>query len=167
MVMRARRIARHWLQGLRPGRRLLPAAALAQIESEIKAAENTHAGEIRVVVETALSFGPLWHKIGARERALQLFASLGVWDTRHNNGVLIYVLLADRAIEIVADRGIAAHIPPGEWQGLCNEVSERFRQGDLTAGCCVAVQSVGRRLARFFPASDGDGNELPNQPVLL
>ncbi len=165
--MRARRMARHWLQGLRPARRLLPEAALLQIEGEIRSAESTHAGEIRVVVETALSFGLLWRKISARERALQLFASLGVWDTRHNNGVLLYVLLADRAIEIVADRGIAAHIPPGEWQALCNEVSERFRQGDLTAGCCVAVQSVGRRLARFFPAGDGDGNELPNQPVLL
>jgi hypothetical protein len=167
MVMRVRRIARHWLQGLRPARKLLPAPALAQIEGEIHAAERTHAGEIRVAVETALPFGPLWGKVGARERALQVFASLGVWDTKHNNGVLIYVLLADRAIEIVADRGIAAHISPAEWQGLCNELSERFRQGDLTAGCCVAVQSVGRRLARFFPASGGDGDELPNQPVLL
>ena len=165
--MAAPRIARHWLQGFRPARKLLPAAALAQIEAEIQAAERTHAGEIRVAVETALSFAQLWRKLSARERALQVFASLGVWDTQHNNGVLIYVLLADRAIEIVADRGIAAHIPPAEWQALCNEVSERFRQGDLTAGCCVAVRSVGLRLARFFPASDGDGNELPNQPVLL
>ncbi len=165
--MAAQRIARHWLQGFRPARKLLPAASLAQIEGEIQAAERTHAGEIRVAVETALSFGLLWRKISARERALQLFASLGVWDTKHNNGVLIYVLLGDRAIEIVADRGIAAHIPGAEWQALCDEVSERFRQGDLTAGCCVAVRSVGLRLARFFPASDGDGNELPNQPVLL
>ena len=165
--MLARRIARHWLQGLRPARKLLPHSALAQIESEVQNAERTHAGEIRVAVETALSFGLLWRRIRARERALQLFATLGVWDTQHNNGVLIYVLLADRAIEIVADRGIASHIPPAEWQALCDEVSERFRQGDLTDGCCVAVRSVGHRLARFFPAADGDGNELPNQPVLL
>jgi uncharacterized membrane protein len=165
--MRAQRIARHWYQSLHPARKLLPAAALAQIESEIQTAERTHAGEIRVAVETALSFGLLWRNISARTRALQVFASLGVWDTKHNNGVLIYVLLGDRAIEIVADRGIADHIPPAEWQGLCNEISERFRQGDLTAGCCVAVRSVGLRLARFFPASDGEGNELPNQPVLL
>jgi uncharacterized membrane protein YgcG len=165
--MLARRIARHWYQSLHPARKLLPAESLAQIESEIQSAERTHAGEIRVAVEAALSFGLLWRDISARERALQVFASLGIWDTKHNNGVLIYVLLADRAIEIVADRGISAHIPPAEWQALCNEVSEHFRQGDLTSGCCVAVRSVGRRLARFFPASAGEGNELPNQPVLL
>ncbi len=165
--MLAGRLARHWLQGLRPARKLLPAASLTQIETEIQQAERTHAGEIRVAVETALSFGFLWRRVRARERALQLFASLGVWDTEHNNGVLIYVLLADRAIEIVADRGIASHIPLPEWQALCDEVSERFRQGDLTAGCCVAVRSVGLRLARFFPASDGEVNELPNQPILL
>jgi hypothetical protein len=165
--MRARRILRHWLASLRPARKLMPAASLAQIEHEIELAERTHAGEIRVAVETALALPLLWHKLSARDRALQVFASLGVWDTRHNNGVLIYVLLGDRAVEIVADRGIAEHIPAPEWQALCNEVSERFRQGDPTAGCCVAVQSVGRRLARFFPASAGEGNELPNQPVLL
>jgi uncharacterized membrane protein len=165
--MLAQRIARHWYQSLHPARKLLPAASLAQIESEIQSAERTHAGEIRVAVETALSFGLLWRNVSARARALHVFASLGIWDTQHNNGVLIYVLLADRAIEIVADRGIAQHIPPAEWQALCDEVSEHFRQGDLTAGCCVAVRSVGRRLERFFPASDGEGNELPIQPVLL
>ena len=145
----------------------MPPAALAQIESEIESAERTHAGEIRVAVETSLSLPLLWRNLSARERALQVFASLGIWDTKHNNGVLIYVLMADRAVEIVADRGIAEHIPAPEWQALCEEVSERFRQGDPTAGCCVAVRSVGRRLARFFPATDGEGNELPNQPVLL
>jgi uncharacterized membrane protein len=167
MVMLAQRLARHWLQGLRPARKILPSSALAQIESEVQNAERTHAGEIRVAVETSLSFALLWRRVRARERALQLFARLRVWDTQHNNGVLIYVLLADRAIEIVADRGIASHIPPAEWQALCDEVSERFRQGDLADGCCVAVRSVGNRLARFFPAADGLGNELPNQPILL
>ncbi len=165
--MSPRRLLRHWLQGLRPARKLLPAPALAQIEAEVQAAERTHAGEIRVAVETALSFHQLWRDTSARERALQAFAALGIWDTRHNNGVLIYVLLADHAIEIVADRGIAEHIPAAEWQALCDEVSEHFRNGDPATGCCVAVRSVGRRLARFFPASEGDGNELPNQPVLL
>ena len=165
--MQLRRLFRHWLQGLQPAKKLLPPAALEQIESEVQAAERTHEGEIRVAVESALSFQLLWRDISARDRALQAFASLGVWDTRHNNGVLIYVLLADKAIEIVADRGIAEHIPASEWQGLCDEVSERFRQGDPASGCFVAVRSVGRRLARFFPATGGDGDELPNQPVLL
>ena len=165
--MSPQRIWRHWLASLRPARKLLPPSALAQIESEIQAAERTHAGEIRVAVETSLSLPQLWRNLSARARALQVFAALGIWDTQRNNGVLIYLLLADRALEIVADRGIAEHIPAPEWEALCNEVAERFRQGDPAAGCSVAVRSVGLRLARFFPADGGDGNELPNQPVLL
>ncbi len=119
------------------------------------------------MVETSLSFPQLWRAIGSRARALELFAALGVWDTAHNNGVLIYVLLADRTVEIVADRAIAAHIPAAEWAALCAEVAERFRQGDAAAGCCIAVRSVALRMARHFPAAGGDGDELPNQPVLL
>ena len=98
---------------------------------------------------------------------MRAFASLGVWDTAENNGVLIYVLLADQAVEIIADRAIAAHIPAAEWAALCTEAAERFRQGDAAAGCCVAIRGVAQRLARHFPASSGDGDELPNQPVLL
>ena len=165
--MMLQRIWRHWLAQLRPARQVLPAAALAQIDGEIQAAELTHAGEIRIAVETSLSLPQLWRGLAARARALQLFAALGVWDTAHNNGVLIYVLLADRAVEIVADRAIAERISEAEWAALCGEVAERFRQGDAAAGCCVAVRSVALRLARFFPAAGGDGNELPNQPVLL
>lgn len=167
MVTRLRRMGRHWLAHLKPARVLLPEPALAQIEADVHAAELTHEGEIRVAVETSLSFAQLWHGLSARERALQVFAALGVWDTAHNNGVLIYVLLADRAVEIVADRAIAAHIPAAEWAALCTEVAERFRQGEPAAGCCLAVRSVAQRLARYFPAAGGDGNELPNQPVLL
>jgi uncharacterized membrane protein len=167
MVTHLQRFWRHWNAHLRPARVLLPPAALAQIEAEIQAAERTHGGEIRVVVETSLSFLQLWFALGARARALQVFASLGVWDTEHNNGVLIYLLLADGAVEIVADRAIAAHIPATEWAALCAEVAERFRQGDPAAGCSVAIRGVAQRLARHFPASGGDGDELPNQPVLL
>ena len=161
------RLFRHGYAGLRPSRRLLNAAALAQIESEIQAAERTHSGEICIAIETALALPHLWGRLGARERALQVFASLGVWDTAQNNGVLIYVLLADHAIEIVADRGIAACVPAADWTNLCAEIGERFRQGELVAGCCMAVRSVAQRMARFFPSAGGDGNELPNQPILL
>ena len=165
--MPLQRLWSHWWTSLRPARQLLPAVALAQIESAIQSAELTHAGEIRFAVETSLSFRQLWRRLSARARALQVFAALGVWDTAHNNGVLIYVLVADRAIEIVADRAIAGQVPAAELAALCAEVTERFRQGDPAAGCCVAVRSVAQRLARFFPAAGGDGNELPNQPVLL
>jgi hypothetical protein len=167
MVTWLQRLVRHWLAHLKPARARLPEPALAQIEAEVRAAELTHEGEIRVAVETSLSFVQLWQALGARERALQVFAALGIWDTAHNNGVLIYVLLADRAVEIIADRAIAAHVPATEWAALCTEVAERFRKGEPAAGCCFAVRSVGQRLARHFPAAGGDGNELPNQPVLL
>ena len=162
-----RRIFSHLLASLQPARKLLDAAALAQIQGEIEAAERTHAGEIRVAVETSLSLTQLWRAVTPRTRALQVFAALGIWDTARNNGVLVYVLLADRAIEIVADRGIAECVPAAEWEALCTEVSERFRQGELAPGCCMAVRSVAQRMTRFFPSPGGDRNELPNQPVLL
>mgnify|MGYP001182198285 FL=1 len=165
--MLLQRLARHLYASLRPARRLLDAAAQAQIQGEIEAAERTHAGEIRVTIEASLTLRQLWRQLGPRARALEVFAALGVWDTARNNGVLIYVLLADRAIEIVADRGIAECVPAAQWEALCTEVSERFRQGELASGCCMAVRSVAQRMARFFPSSGGDGNELPNQPVLL
>ena len=165
--MLLRRIWRHWLAYLRPARQLLPATALAQIESEIQEAERLHCGEIRIAIETSLSLPQLWRRLGARARALQVYASLGVWDTAHNNGVLIYVLLGDRAVEIVADRAVAARISAAQWSALCAEVTERFRQGDAVAGCSAAIHGVAQQLARWFPAAGGDGNELPNQPVLL
>lgn len=161
------RLIRHLVSSLRPARRLLNAAARAQIQDEIAVAERTHAGEIRVAIEASLTLPQLWRGLAPRARALEVFAALGIWDTARNNGVLVYVLLADRAIEIVADRGIAECVPAAEWEALCTEVSERFRQGELASGCCVAVRSVAQRMARFFPSPGGDGNELPNQPVLL
>jgi uncharacterized membrane protein len=167
MVTFLQRLWRHWLASLQPARRLLPPAALAQIEAEIRAAEQAHEGEIRVVVETALSFSQLRRNLQARERALQLFASLGVWDTAHNNGVLIYVLLADRSVEIIADRAVAQRIAEAEWRALCTEIAAQCGRGEYAGACCMAVRSVGQRLARLYPAAGGDGNELPNQPILL
>ena len=96
-----------------------------------------------------------------------MFAALGVWDTSANNGVLIYVLLADRSVEIVADRAIAACVPEATWSALCAAVQEPFRLGDITGACCQAVQGVGRELERHFPSGGDLGNQLPNQPVLL
>jgi hypothetical protein len=167
MVKLLQRIWRHWLAGLHPARRLLSGAALAQIEAEVRAAKQAHEGEIRVVVETSLSLSELRMEMTARARALQLFASLHVWDTEHNNGVLIYILLADRSVEIIADRAVAQRIPAAEWASLCTEIAAHCGRGELAAGCCMAVRSVGQRLARLYPAPGGDGNELPNQPILL
>ena len=148
-------------------RRRFSLQVLAAIEAAVRDVEARHSGEIRFAVETALDIPELWHRVGPRERARQVFAQLGVWDTAQNNGVLIYVLLADRVVEIVADRGIAARIAPEQWESVCREIERQFREGRFQAGAVDAVQAVGRLLAEHFPAKRGGGDELPNQPVLL
>ena len=161
------RIYRHWLASFHPASRLVPPADSARIEAAVAAAEQRHAGEIRVVVEAALPFGLLLRGVDARTRALQLFASLGIWDTESNNGVLVYLLLGDRAVEFVADRGIAARIPDGDWASLCREVESLCAQGEVAEGCCVAVRGVSAQLERHFPRGGNSRNELPNQPILI
>ncbi len=148
-------------------RRRFSLEVLAAIEAAVRDVEARHSGEIRFAVETALDIPELLRRVGSRERAQQVFAQLGVWDTAQNNGVLIYVLLADRVVEIVADRGIAARIAPDQWETVCREIQRQFREGRFEAGAVGAVQAVGQLLAAHFPVKRGGGNELPNQPVLL
>jgi uncharacterized membrane protein len=140
---------------------------LAEIESAIGAVESRHSGEIRFVVETALDVEELWRQLPPRARALQVFSHLGVWDTVANNGVLIYVLFADRDVEILADRGIAARVPPEEWEQICREIEAHYREGRFAQGSVAGVRSVGRLLERHFPGQGAPPDELPNQPVLL
>jgi uncharacterized membrane protein len=148
-------------------RRFTP-QVLSDIAATITRVESQHEGEIRFAIETALHPVQLWHDLAPRERALQVFAHLGVWDTVHNNGVLIYVLRADRAVEILADRGLAARVPQAEWDEICREMERHFRARDFGGGAIAGIEQVGRLLERHFPGSRGTGaNELPNQPVLL
>ena len=165
--MSAGRLARHLCATRWSTRRQFPPAALAAIETAIREAESRHGGEIRFAVETALDLPELWRGLAPRHRASQVFGQLGVWDTAQNNGVLLYVLMADRVVEIVADRGIAALIQQSEWDGICREMERQFRDGRFMEGSVAAVHSVGRVLARHFPAARHDADELPNQPVLL
>jgi hypothetical protein len=158
---------RHLWAGLFGARRRFTPPVLAQIEAEVRAVEARHAGEIRFAVEAAFDGPELWRRRTPRERALQLFGSLGVWDTAANNGVLIYVLLADRDVEIVADRGIAARVSQAEWDAVCREMEDEFRAGRYAQGSLVGVRGVGTLLARHFPQARGDRNEQPDQPVLL
>ena len=161
------RIFRHWRSSFRPASQLVSPADSTRIESEVAAAEQRHAGEIRVVVEAALPFGLLVRDVGARTRALQLFASLGVWDTDANNGVLVYLLLGDRAVEFIADRGIATRIADGDWASLCRDVEALCAKGEVAEGCCTAVRGVAAQLERHFPRGANPRNELPNQPILI
>ena len=165
--MGLRRVLRH-LSATRWGtRRRFPPEVLQAIESVITEVEVHHAGEIRFAVETALDLPALWSGTSARQRAIEVFSRLGVWDTLGNNGVLVYVLMADRDIEIVADRGIAERVTEAEWAAVCREAEDAFSAGRYREGAEAAVRGVSRLLGRHFPAAGGDRNEQPDQPVLL
>lgn len=165
--MNLARLFRHLFATRRGARRCFPLSMLAEIESAIHDVESRHSGEIRFVVETALDPAELWRGVTPRERGVQLFSELRVWDTQNNNGVLIYVLLADHDVEILADRGIAARVPQAQWEEVCHEIEQHYRAGRFGQGSVAGVRAVGRLLAHHFPGAGGDANELPNQPVLL
>ena len=147
--------------------RAFPGRTLSAIDKAIKESEATHRGEIRFVVEGALHIEPLLRGQTARERAIEVFSQLRIWDTEHNNGVLIYLLLADRDVEIVADRGIHEKVGAQEWEGICREMEAAFRQADFKGGVVRGIQEVTRHLARHFPPIGDDRNELPDKPVVL
>lgn len=147
-------------------RRRFPSSTLHAIEAAITAAEARHGGEIRFVVETSLEFGALWAGVTPRERALQVFGELGVWDTEHNNGVLIYVLMAEHDVEIIADRGIAARVSAESWESLCRDMEQAFARGQFREGAVTGVEGVARLLSEHFPESAADRNEQPNLPIL-
>ena len=140
---------------------------LRGIEAAIAGVERLHAGEIRFAIETAFDLPDLWYGTTPRERAVLVFGQLGVWDPAGNNGVLIYVLMADRDVEIVADRAIAARVPASDWEAICREMESHFKEGRFGEGAEAGVAAVGRLLARHFPGDGGDENEQPDRPVML
>jgi uncharacterized membrane protein len=161
------RLMRHLFATRFGARRRFTPAVLADIETAVRDVESRHSGEIRFVIEPALDPLHVLRGVTPRERGAQIFSHLGVWDTQNNNGVLIYVLLADRDVEILADRGIAERVPQADWEQVCHEIEEHYRAGRFGQGSVAGIHSVGRLLARHFPGSGGDPDELPNQPVLL
>jgi uncharacterized membrane protein len=165
--MKLARIARHLL--VLPGAvaRAFPPAAMAAIEQGIARSEGAHGGEIRFAVEPALDTAPLFADQPARERALEVFSLLRLWDTEDRNGVLIYLLLAERDIEIVADRGVNAKVSAAEWEGICQTMEAELRRGDFTKGVLEGIEAVSRLLAKHFPRRAGNRNELPDRPVAL
>ena len=165
--MRFLRLIRHLATTRWSTRRRFTPQVRAAIEQAIGRCEAQHAGEIRFVVETALDLPELWHDLPPRLRALQLFGQLGVWDTAHNNGVLLYVLMADRVVEIIADRGIAERIAQPEWQAVCRQIELHYRAGRYREGSIAGIEGVAALLGRHFPGRHPSGQELPNQPVLL
>ena len=162
-----RRIGRHLLGHHWRVRRNFPPPVLTAIEQAIKAGEATHSGQVRFVIEGALDGKPLFRNQPPRERALDIFSRLRIWDTAHNNGVLIYLLLADRAVEIIADRGIDAKFGGDGWERICREMESDFRAGNFERGAIKGVEAVSRELAQHYPPAAGGMNELPDQPVLI
>ena len=165
--MDLQRLAQHLLRTPWHARRAFPPATMAAIGAVITAAERSHAGEIRFAVEDSLDPWALLRGQTPRERAIEVFANLRVWDTQHNNGVLIYVLLADHAVEIVADRGIHTHAGAQAWSDISRQLETAFKRADFHLGAVAGVDAVARVLRRHFPREGGDDNELPDQPVLL
>jgi uncharacterized membrane protein len=165
--MNIKRIGRHLLEHHWRVRRIFPPHVLARIEQAIKAGEATHAGQVRFVVEGALDGAPLFRDQPARARALDLFSHLRIWDTLHNNGVLIYLLLADRDVEIVADRGIDAKVGSEGWEAICRDMESEFKAGNFERGVIKGIEAVSRALANHFPPDGHPRNELPDRPVLI
>ena len=150
-------------------RRVLDDGALKRLEARVHDSEKEHSGEIRLCIEAGLPTSYLWKRLSVRDRAIAMFGKLRVWDTEHNNGVLIYLLLAEHAIEIVADRGLNAYVNHEQWQSIVQGMREAFRVGRFEEGLNAAVDAVDALLTRHFPITEGavNPNELPNPPVVL
>ena len=176
MIKTIARLLRHrWLDEA-DARRAVPPALAERLRQRVAASERRHTGEIRICVEGGLPTSYLWRHLRdglsaediVRQRALMMFSKLRVWDTEHNNGVLIYLLLAEHAIEIVADRGLNQHVSPAQWQALITPMQQAFRQHRFEQGLNDAVDAIDALLARHFPLTEvqTNPNELPNRPHL-
>ena len=164
-----KRMLRHTFAHRGTLRRTFPSTTLDAIERAITESESTHGAEIRLAIEAALEPGEAWAGKTPRHRALEVFAALGVWDTEANNGVLIYLLLADRDVEIVADRGYNGKVSAAEWSTVCEAMERDLRAGQYEAAAIDGVREASRLVSQHFPPVPGsrDQNELPNRPAVL
>jgi uncharacterized membrane protein len=161
------RVLSHLLKSPSTLHRCFPSHALTAIEEDIEASETKHRAEIRVAVEVALDVKALWRLRSARERALEVFTELGVWDTAERNGVLIYVLIAERDVEIVADRGLDGRVSNEEWQRVCTLIERELAMGRWRDGILIGIEAATGLLAREFPATGRNVNEQQNRPAVL
>jgi uncharacterized membrane protein len=161
------RFLKHLWCDERDVRRVLPDAAMQRLEARVTDSERRHTGEIRICVEAAMPWDWLWRDATPRDRAIEMFAELRVWDTEQNNGVLIYLLLADHDFEIVADRGLHRLVGADGWEPIARRMEAAFRAGDFQRGIVEGIEAVGEVLARHYPRREGDRNELPDRPIVL
>lgn len=167
MKLNLKRIFRHLLATPGQVKRAFPQATLTAIEQAIRSSETMHVGEIRFAVEAGLCGQALYQDQPARERAIDVFSQLRMWDTEHRNGVLIYLLLADHAVEIIADRGVNAKVGPDEWARICKGVEAAFGEGRFESGIMEGIREVRASLITHFPGGRAGRNELPDKVVVL
>lgn len=165
--MNVKRFLRHLVTDRWVARSAFPPRTMAAIEATIAREEARHDGEVRVAVEAALPFGALFAGASARERAIDVFSQLRVWDTEQNAGVLVYVLIADRDVEIIADRGIHSRVGTTAWEAICGAMQREFAEGRFEEGAMVGVRAISDLLATHFPPRRMNPDELPNRPVIL
>jgi len=166
--MNWKRTLRHLFTDHWSVRRAFPPVAMRAIEKTIGEEEQRHAGQMRFAVEASLPFSELLRGVKSRERAVDWFGRLRVWDTEHNSGVLIYMLLADRSVEIVADRGVHSRVGTAAWEAICGEMQQEFARGQFERGVVIGVRAISDLLAAHYPARGGEKpNELPDKPVVL
>jgi uncharacterized membrane protein len=161
------RLVRHLLTDHWSVRRAFPPAAMRAIKDKIGEQERRHGGELRFAVEASLPLAHLWRGQNARGRAVELFGQLRIWDTEHNSGVLIYLLLADKRVEIVADRGVHGKVGDSAWGVICGEMQRSFAAGRFEQGVIFGVAAISDLLAAHYPPVEDDSDELPNEPVVL
>lgn len=162
------RLLKHLAAGRWQVARRFPASSMRTIEKAIRESEHLHFGELRFVVEAGMEWQDLLRGITPRGRAVEVFSQLRMWDTEQNSGVLIYLLLADRDVEIVADRGIHARVGEAGWQAICHAMETRFRNGEFERGVLEGIAAITALLAQHFPAGEGNNpNEIPDAPVVL
>jgi len=165
--MKVMRILRHLFTPDWVARRVFPRAALNRIKEAIRESEKSHHGELRFALEAGLDFVPLLKGITPRQRALEVFSMLRVWDTERNSGVLIYLQLVDRDIEIVADRGISARVGQAQWDAICRRMEQSFRAGRFEEGVLAGIAEITALLRTHFPAGGDNPGELPDTTVVL
>ena len=167
MVKKIKRWCTHTFATSGRVRKLFPKTTLKAIEMAIAQSESHHSGELRFVIENSLTMRQIWSGLSSQQRAVDIFSNLRVWDTEENSGVLIYLLLAERTVQIIADRGINKKVPQSEWDLIVQAMQNRFRQGDFQAGSITGIERITALLAHHFPADADNPNELPDAPVIL
>jgi uncharacterized membrane protein len=165
--MDLRRFWRHVAMTPWTAARAFPEKALDAIGRRVGEHEKRHRGEVRFVVEAELTTAQLWAGLTSRARAVEIFSGLRDWDTEENTGVLVYVLLADHKVEIVADRGVSSLVSAGQWQAICRTMQEAFRAGRFEEGALAGVTAISELLEKHFPAREGNANEIPDRPVMI